>query len=150
MCLRFLALASFSKHLLSSFVFHLVSRTQPLLLSFRVFSPIICYRSLTPFHPPLTLCYRPPTFVYSFHSRTLVFPSCTSYQTPRTLRVTRLGPPEKVDSVNRAHGNRACPYSRYFAPTLSNPSFPQLSLSILLSRHTTLPCTHPQSAITRM
>ena len=100
-------------------------------------------------HP--TLYYRPPTFVYPFHSRTLVFPSCTSYQTPRILRVTRLGPPEKVDSVNRAHGDRACPSMFSFAPPLSNSSESPLLLSpsILLSRHTTIPCTHPPSCFLR-
>ena len=57
--------------------------TQPLLLSFRVFSPILCYRSLvlsqTAFHTPPSAT-APPTFVYPFFSRTLVFPLHTSYE----------------------------------------------------------------------
>ena len=59
-------------------------RTQPLLL-------------LSRFHafrfPNHILCYRPPTSFYSIPSRTLVLPLRTTYQTPRILRVTRLGPP---------------------------------------------------------
>ena len=98
MCLRFLAflpLAS-SHHV---FVFHIVFRTQPLLLSFRVFSLILCYRTLVLRSlTPIIICYRHPPYLYSFSSRTLVFPWRTSNQTPRTIRVTRSGPPEKVGS----------------------------------------------------
>ena len=71
-------------------------------------------------------------------------------RTPRVLRVTRSGPPEKVGNVNCVHGNRACHYLRSFIPTPSNLSFPHLSISILLSLHTTTPCPHHLSAITRM
>ena len=70
-------------------------------------------------------------------------------RTPRILRVTRLGPPEKVGNVNRVHGNRARPNLRSFTPLLLKPLFPHLSPSILLSRHTTTPCPHHLSAITR-
>ena len=41
------------------------------------------------FLTPLTLCYRHPTFFYTISSRTLVFPSRTTYRFPRILRVGR-------------------------------------------------------------
>ena len=56
--------------------------TQPLLPSFACcFYPslTLCYRSLILFVPPSSVT-APPTFVYSFFSRTLVFPSHTSYE----------------------------------------------------------------------
>ena len=87
--------------------------------------------SFSVFVTPLTLCYRPPTFLNPISSRFLVRPSHTTYKTPRILRVTHLGPPEKVGSVNRVHGNRACHSPRSFAPPfLPHPSEIALSPSI--------------------
>ena len=119
--------------------------TQPLLLSFRVFSPILCYRSPvlshTAFHTPPSAT-APPTFVHPFFSRTLVSPSHTSYEphgssaSPvwdlrrRWVMLTVCTEPEPVPT---------CVLSSTF---LLKNSFPHLSLSILLSLHTTIPCTH--------
>ena len=72
-------------------------------------------------------------------------------RTPRILRVTSLGPPEKVGHVNCVHGNRACPDLRSFTSTSIENPFPIFHPSILLSRHTTTPSNFFSfSAITRM
>ena len=84
-------------------------------------------RPFTTRFPHPTLCYRPHYFRLSLlltHPR--VSPAYF-LRTPRILRVTRLGPPEKVGNVNRVHGNRARPNLRSFTPpsieTFSTPSF---------------------------
>ena len=109
--------------------------------------------ALSFFHNPLStphpLLPPPPYFRLP---RLLTYPRVSPayfLRTPRILRVTRLGPPEKVGNVNRVHGNRARPNLCSFTPLLSKPFLPHLSLSILLSPHTTTPCTHHLSAITR-
>ena len=119
---------SFLQHLTTSFVFRLTFSTQLLPPSFRFPSP------------PFTLRHRPPTFLYSFSSRTLVFPSRTSYRTPRNLRVTRSGPPEKVGSVNCVHVNRA-----RSSPRSSDPPFLTSSSEIDLSSLSHRFCVFSQS-----
>ena len=138
-------------------------RTNPLLLSFRVFflhlSLHLCYRTFV-FHlflhptsttvfrllflsipnsllplshspcPPI-LRYRPPYFrllLLFTHPRVSL---AYFLRTPRILRVTRLGPPEKVGHVNCVHGNRACSNPCSFLllsiEKISPPSFPLYS-----------------------
>ena len=78
--------------------------------------PNLCYSTLVPSHPSPT----PSSATSPHYFRLLLLPThprvSPAYflRTPRILRVTRLGPPEKVGNVNRVHGNRACPNPRSF------------------------------------